>query len=132
MAFEIPGRVDGTRPAGADLSAAGNQYKFVKLNTSGQVVAITAVTDKPYGILQNTPAAGQAAEVMIDGISKVQGDANLTIGDQVSPSADGQAAAAVPGTDTTKYIVGEVLTDNTTAGGIVSIQFDCAGAGRGA
>jgi hypothetical protein len=132
MAFEIPGKTDGTRPAGADLSAAANQYKFVKLNTSSQVVLCSAVTDKPYGILQNTPASGQAAEVMIDGISKVQADANLTIGDQVGTSADGQAAAYVPGTDTTKYIVGEVLTDNTVAGGIVSIQFNCAGTGRAA
>jgi hypothetical protein len=69
---------------------------------------------------------------MISGISKVQADADLTPGNQVGTSADGQAAAYVPGTDTTKYIVGEVLTDNTAAGGIVSILFNCAGAGRGA
>jgi hypothetical protein len=132
MAFEIPGRMDGTRPAGADLSAAANQHKFVKLNSSGQVVLCSAATDKPYGVLQNRPAAGQAAAVMIDGISKVQADANLTVGDKVGTSADGQAAAYVPGTDTTKYIVGEVLTDNGAAGELVSIQFDCAGASRGA
>lgn len=132
MAFEIPGIVDGTRPAGADLSAASNQFKFVKLNSSGQIVLVSAVTDKPYGVLQNCPGSGQAAEVMISGVSKVQADADLAIGNQVGPSADGQAAAYVPGTDTTKYIVGEVLTANTAAGGIVSIQFNCAGAGRGA
>lgn len=131
MAFEIPGFTDGTRPAGADLSA--KQYHFVKLNSSGQVVAIAAATDKPYGILQNAPsAAGQAAEVMLCGISKVSADADLSIGNQIGAAADGQAAAYVPGTDTTSYIVGEVLTANTAAAGLVSVAFNCMGAGRGA
>lgn len=132
MAFEIPGKMDGTRPAGADLSAAGNQFKFVKLNSSGQVVAIAANTDKPYGILQNRPAAGQAAAVMIDGISKLQADAATQEGARIGPSADGQGATYVPGTDTTKYIVGEAVTECGAAGEIISVQFDCAGASRGA
>ncbi len=130
MAFEIPGFTDGTRPAGADLSA--KQYHFVKLNSSGQVVSVAAVTDKPYGILQNAPTSGLAAEVMLMGISKVVADADLAIGDQVGSSSDGQAATYAPGTDTTKYIVGEVLTANTAAAGLVSVAFNCMGAGRGA
>lgn len=130
MAFEIPLFSDGGRPAAADLSA--KQYYFVKLNSSGQVAAITANTDKPYGILQNAPTSGQAAEVMLAGISKVSADADLAIADQIGASADGQAAAYVPGTDTTKYIVGEVLTANTAAAGLVSVAFNCMGAGRGA
>lgn len=130
MAFEIPGFCDGTRPAAADLSA--KQYYFVKLNSSGQVAAITANTDKPYGILQNAPTSGQAAEVMLMGISKVSADADLAIADPIGPSADGQAATYAHGTDTTKYIVGEVLTANTAAAGLVSVAFNCMGAGRGA
>lgn len=130
MAFEIPGFCDGTRVAGGDLSTS--QFKFVKLNSSGQVVAMAANTDKPYGILQNKPASGATAEVMLLGISKVQGDADLTKGNQVGSSADGQAAAYVPGTDTTKYIVGEVLDDNAAVGGLATIAFNCLGAGRGA
>lgn len=130
MAFEIPGFTDGTRPAGGDLST--KQYYFVKLNSSGQVVIIAANTDKPYGILQNAPTAGQLAEVMLMGISKVSADADLAIGDQIGASADGQAATYAPGTDTTKYIVGEVLTANTAAAGLVSVAFNCLGAGRGA
>lgn len=130
MAFEIPGFTDGTRVAGGDLSA--KQYHFVKLNNSGQVVIVAANTDKPYGVLQNAPASGATAEVMLMGISKVVADADLAIGDQVGSSADGQAATYAPGTDTTKYVVGEVLTANTAAAGIVSIAFNCLGAGRGA
>ena len=129
MAYEIPGMC-ASFVAGGDLSA--KQYHFVKLNSSGQVVIVAANTDKPIGILQNAPASGGTAEVMLFGISKVVADADLAIGDQMGASADGQAAAYVPGTDTTKYIVGEVLTANTTAGGIVSVAFNCMGAGRGA
>lgn len=130
MAYEIPG-FTVTLEASADLSAA--QHKFVKLDSNGQVAVCAAVTDKPIGVLQDKPAAiGRAATVMVMGISKVQGDANLAKGDQVGTSADGQAAAYVPGTDTTKYIVGEILEDNTAAGGLCSMIFNCLGAGRGA
>lgn len=129
MAYEIPG-MSASFVAGGDLSA--KQYYFVKLNSSGQVVIIAANTDKPIGILQNAPASGGVAEVMLYGISKVSADADLTVGNQIGPSADGQAAAYAPGTDTTKYIVGEVLTDNTAAAGLVSVAFNCLGAGRGA
>jgi len=130
MAYEIPGFTFGTCPAGADLSSS--QYKFVKLNTSGQIVAIAADTDSPVGILQNAPTSGQPAEVMCNGISKVQGDADLSKGAFVGTSADGQAIALVHGTDTTKYIVGQVIQDNGAAGGLATIIFNCLGAGRGA
>lgn len=129
MAYEIPG-MSASFVAGGDLSS--KQYHFVKLNTSGQVVIVAANTDKPFGILQNAPASGGTAEVMLYGISKVVADADLAIGDQIGSSADGQAATYAPGTDTTKYIVGEVLTANTAAAGIVSVAFNCMGAGRGA
>lgn len=129
MAYEIPG-MSASFVAGGDLSS--KQYHFVKLNTSGQVVIVAAATDKPIGILQNAPASGGVAEVMLAGISKVVADADLAIGDQIGTSADGQADAKTPGTDTTEYVVGEVLTANTAAGGIVSVAFNCMGAGRGA
>lgn len=130
MAFEGAGHIESLEAAG-DLSAA--QYKFVKLDSNGQVAVCTGVTDKPIGILQDKPAAaGRVAQVMLYGVSKVQGDANLAKGDQIGTSVDGQAAAYVPGTDTTKYIVGEVLLDNAAAAGLATVAFNCLGAGRGA
>lgn len=131
MAYEIPG-FKLTLEAGADLSAA--QYKFVTLNGSGQVVVCSAVTDNPIGILQDKPAAaGRAAEIMVSGVSKVDSDAALTVNSMVGPSADGQAAAYVHGTDTTKYIVGRVLEASSGAGVKATILFDCMGAqGRAA
>lgn len=129
MAYEIPG-FSITLVAGADLSAA--QFKFVKLNSSGQAIVCAAVTDIPVGILQNKPTSGREATIMVSGVSKVQGDADLTKGDQVGTSADGQCAAYVAGTDTTKYPVGQVLKDNSTAGGLATILFSCFSPGRGA
>ncbi len=129
MAYEIPG-LTISLPAGGSLTSS--QYKFVKLNSSGQVIDIAANTDIPIGILQNAPASGDMAVVMVTGVSKVQGDVDLSKANLIGPSADGQAAAYVNGTDTTKYIVGQVIDDNTTAGGLATVVFNCAVPNRGA
>ena len=132
MAFEIPVLVDGTRKAGADLSAATNQYKFVKLDSSGDVILCAAATDIPYGVLQDKPKSGDTATVMLVGISKVQGDADLAKGDLIGTSADGQADAKVPGTDTTNYVVGQVIVDNAAAGGLATCTINCLNPHRAA
>jgi hypothetical protein len=129
MAYEQPGQMI-TLPAGADLSAV--QYTFVKLNSSGQAVACAATTDRPVGVLQNKPVSGAAATIMVSGITKLQGDADLTKGNAIGTSADGQAAAYAYGTDTTKYIVGQVLVDNSAAGGLISALINCVNPPRGA
>lgn len=132
MAYELHGDTI-TLPTGDDQTAG--QYKYVKLNSSGQVIAIAATTDQPFGILQDnaaTSAAGNMVPVMMYGVSKVQADAALSIGNRVGTSVDGQAAPYVVGTDTTKYVNGVVLTAATVAAGLATIAFDCLGAGRGA
>lgn len=130
MAYEIPG-FSHTLPAAADLSA--HQFKFVKLNTSGQIAAIAAATDIPFGVLQDKPdAAGEPGLVTMLGITKLQGDADLAKGDQIGTSADGQADAKTAGTDTTEYVVGQVLEDNTTAGGYVTAAINCLSPHRAA
>ena len=130
MAFEQPLFVLTGLKAGADLSA--KQFRFVKLDASGDVVVCAGVTDIPIGVLQNKPTSGQAVEVMAIGISKIEGDADLAIGDMIGTSADGQAAAYVAGTDTTKYVVGRVLTENSAAAGLISALVNCMNPHRGA
>lgn len=132
MAYEgqqihIPGLV-----AGADYSAAANQYKFVKLSANKTVVLCTGVTDKPVGVLQNRPLSGGAAVVCAVGVTKVRGDADLGFGDLIGTAADGEAAAYAAGTDTTKYIVGQVIEDNGAAGGYATAVVNCASIHRGA
>jgi hypothetical protein len=130
MATEQPGFVI-TVPAAGDLSA--KQFYFMELDSNGRVAACDANTDYTIGVLQNKPSAiGQAAEVMVSGISKVSGDADLAKGNLIGPSADGQAAAYAFGSDTTKFIVGIVLEDNGAAAGLVTALISCVGAPRGA
>lgn len=123
MAVEIP-ILCKSFPAGADLSAL--QFTFVKLNTSGQIIACSAATDRPIGVLQDKPKSGQAGYVMIIGETKVQADAALTIGTLIGTSSDGQADAKVPGTDTTEYVCGTVSVAAGAAAGLASAIINCA------
>lgn len=130
MAIEVPGFCLSME-AGADLSA--KQHFAVKLNSSGQVVAIAAVTDRPFAILQDKPAAqGRAASLMFNGVSKMVAGANLATGDEVTVDNTGRAVAAIPGTDTTKRIFGIVIGENSTTNGLVSVLFDMLNSARGA
>jgi len=128
MAFEGPQPLKITGLiAGADLTAVGNQYKFVKLTAARTIGLCAAATDKPIGVLQNRPYTGDPAEVVAIGQTKVQGDADLAYGDSIGTSADGQAAAYTA-SDTTKYIVGTVIEDNAAAGGLITAVVNCVGA----
>lgn len=57
-----------TYVAGADLTA--KQYKFVKLSDANTVV-LAEDGERAIGILQNDPYEGEAANVAIEGISKL-------------------------------------------------------------
>lgn len=130
MAVEKPGQTMSPE-AGADLSAL--QFQFVKLNSAKQVVAITAVTDIPFGILQDTPnAQGKACLVMINGLSKLKMNGDTATGNLIGPAVDGRGAVYVNGTDTTKYIVGSVWDETNASDGIGSVVFNCATPNRGA
>jgi hypothetical protein len=125
MAYEGPMTLIPGLTASADLSA--KQYYFVKVSGDKTVTVCAATTDKPIGILQNDPESGEAAVVASGGVSKVSGDADLTAGNSVGTSADGQAAAYTA-SDTTKYIVGQVILGNSAAAGLATVAFECAGA----
>lgn len=130
MAYEISNyAVKVSLVAGGDLSSS--QYKFVKLNSSGQVIAVAAATDRPIGVLQNNPASGGVAEVLITGGTKLVLGGTVTEGAIVSPSSTGAGVAIVAGTDTTKYICGTALTEGAS-GEIITAVVSCQSAGRAA
>lgn len=131
MAVQHEVFVDGTRKAGATL-ASTDQYKLVKLDSNGDVILCAAVTDKPYGVLLTWGATGVTVSVMRVGRTKVNSDAALAIGAMIGTSADGQAAAYVFGTDTTKYIVGEVIVASAAAAGLATADVNCINPPRGA
>lgn len=130
MAYEISNySVKVSLIAGGDLSSS--QYKFVKLNSSGQVIAVAAATDRPIGVLQNNPASGGTAEVLVSGGTKLVLGGTVTEGGIVSPSSTGAGVAIVAGTDTTKYICGTALTEGAS-GEIITAVIACASASRAA
>lgn len=130
MAWEVPGLMLPGFTASADLSA--KQYYAVKVSGAGTVTVCAAVTDVPIGILQNAPTSGKAAEVMISGISKVNSDAALSRGNLIGTAADGQLAAYTAGTDTTKYIVGQVIEASANAAELATAVINFANLNRGA
>lgn len=125
MAYETPLYVLSFE-AGEDLSS--NQFQFVTMESDGKVDLADAETDIVLGVLQNKPTAGQAARVMISGVSKVEADETLAAGNLVHPSADGQAAVFAAGTDTTKYSAGIVL-EGAAAGQLATVLLGNIGRG---
>lgn len=129
MAYEISNYcVKITLVAGADLSA--KQFTFVKLNASGEAIAAAAATDIPIGVLQNAPTSGVEAEVLVSGGTKIVAGAVIGEGAQIGTSATGKAVALVAGTDTTKFVVGTLLTESAADGNIVTAVVNCANPGR--
>jgi hypothetical protein len=116
--------------ASADLST--KQYYAVKLSGAGTVTVCAATTDIPIGILQNAPASGDAAAVCGLGVTKINSDAALAAGALIGTAADGQLAAYVAGTDTTKYIIGQVIQASGAAGGLATATVNCFSVARGA
>lgn len=115
MATEAQQPLKDTRVAAADLS--GHQYRFVKLDANGDVVAIAAAGEVAYGVLQNDPGLGEAAELVLIGITKVSADAALTPGAVVTTSIDGQAAVSALG----NARLGNVRVGAAAAGQIATI-----------
>lgn len=109
--------------AGADLRT--HQYKFVEISGAGAVGLCNAATDAPFGVLQNKPNTGEAAEVLAFGVSKVSSDAALAAGVLIGTSADGQADAKTPGTDITEYVVGRIIVASGAAGGLAVATINC-------
>ncbi len=94
-----------SKTAAADLSTY--RYNAVKYDTAGKVVAISASTDLPAGILQNIPVTNEAAEIApINGGGSSYVVSNETIAGAAltSISATGRAAAETAG----NYNIGQV------------------------
>ena len=129
MAYELPG-FRYTLVAGEDLS--DHQYRFVKLNASGEAVKVTAITDEPAGVLQNDPGSGEEATVLATGITKLVADGVIAMAAELGTSADGEGDSIVSGTDTTVFKVGKALQAAAGAGTIFSALIDCLAPSRAA
>lgn len=132
MAYEFSTyAVKWTGVCGATTLAA-KQYMFVKLHTDGTVIICAAATDVPIGVLQNNPAVGEEAEVLVVGGTKLVSGGSVAIGDIIGTDSTGKADTKAPGTDTTNYLVGRAITAGTTSGDIFTAVVNCASPARGA
>jgi hypothetical protein len=128
MAYEISAyAVKVTLVAAADLSS--KQYTFVTIDSDGKAAAASGATDSPIGVLQNAPTAGQEAEVLIVGGTKIVTGAGLDEGAKIGTGATGKAVVLAV-TDTTKYVVGTMLTATAADGNIGTAVINCANATR--
>jgi len=131
MAYEISNySVKITLVAASDLSA--KQYHFVKLDTNGKAAAIAANTDRPIGVLQNAPTAGQEAEVLVVGGTKLVTSESADEGTVLSTTSAGKADVIAVGTATTQYILGTTVLGAGADGEILTAVINCASAGRAA
>jgi hypothetical protein len=131
MAFEFSNAaVKTTFTAGEDLSA--KQFHFVKIdNGDGEVVAVSAATDRPIGVLQNAPTAGQAAEVTIVGGTKVECGGSASFGQPLFSSASATAVTLAFGTTASAAFSVGTFIESAAAGAIAAAVIDCAAAARG-
>lgn len=129
MAYEKP-IFTQTFTAGEDLSA--KQYHFVKLNAANSVHVCDATTDQILGVLQNAPASGEAANVMILGISKLTASAAIAAGANLSCDADGKGVTVTVGSDTTTYVGAVALEAASAEDEVISCLIGGAIAGRAA
>lgn len=132
MAFEIQGFqrswiAGGTAgSANSDLSVActvnsiscpdGYQYMFVAFNAGGLLVPLTSSNlNTAVGVLQNKPAPGQPATVMLNGVTRLRSaDASIVIGSPVYIDQYGMATLTA-GTKTTHQVgIAELASANGT------------------
>jgi len=127
MATKVPGLVVSF-VAGADLR--NYQYAPVSLDSNGRVV-LPSANARCIGILQNKPNTGQAASVMLYGISKAVASGAISVGSPVVAAANGQvatagtfhnhgAASSNPPT-AQQRILGFALTAATAAGQVIEV-----------
>ena len=122
MAYEgniqnLPGAV-----ASGDLST--HQFKFMVVNSSGQIALNTTAGGVVDGVLQDKPtAAGHAATVAFSGVSKVVASAAITQGALISSTATGKAVTATTG----EAVKGRALESAGADGDLIAVLLDTTG-----
>lgn len=92
MAYDNPSILI-TLEAAADLSAS--QFRGVKVTAAQTCNAVSASTDRAIGVLQNKPsAAGRAATIVTEGITKAEAGAAIAAGAVVMFNASGKVITA--------------------------------------
>lgn len=122
MAYETAG-TDITLIAAADQSTS--QYRAIKVDTA-EKGAVAGAGEFAIGVLQNKPAAGEAATVRVAGVTKMVAGAAVAAGARVAPDAAGKAKTAVAATVNTSDA--GAASDAVTASHVLGIALEAAAA----
>jgi hypothetical protein len=117
MAWELPLFKPGGLKAAASL--ATKQFYCVKVTADNSVNLCTADGEFVFGILQNKPGSGDAAEVWPVGISKAQVGTTVAAGDKFTVDSSGSIrpiSLSDSGADIAKYVAGIVIEGAATGG----------------
>lgn len=86
-----------TRTFIAGENLATSQFKFVTLESDGQVDLADSAGENCIGVLLNDPASGSEATVVVSGKTVVQAGGTIAAGASLATAADGQAVTAASG-----------------------------------
>lgn len=130
MATESPLIHDGSQcvafanyynPVSALLGVGGSaQFLVVSLQAARILQISPSKAVVPYGILQNTPMAGEAADVGIAGISKAVAGAAITFGQELTAGTGGTLGQLIPWV-TAGYKVGMAIEGAAAQGVVFSV-----------
>lgn len=103
MALEIPGQKLGILPA--EVSLTTKQFTAVVVQTASAVVGTDGASvntpaasgESILGILQNNPIQGEAADIMVTGVSKAVIQGSVSIGQLLMSVPGGKLAVATSG-----------------------------------
>lgn len=120
---DMPGAHDSFLLAGADLSTTG-QYRFVSLDSAGDVVLAATAGMVGFGVLQNAPASGAVAIVRRRGPSLAYSEDAIAEGVLVAvavttgryKTAVNASANTGTGVITASFIMGQTMEESSAAG----------------
>lgn len=93
--------------AASDFS--DDQFKLVELTGNAHEVEVGAAGEG-FGVLQNHPQEGEAATVIVAGVSKVIVGAAVAVGDFITSAATGFIVSTDSGDATSRRVFGRCLT----------------------
>lgn len=120
--------VDMSATATSPLTGYGatGQFLIAKQSTdraANTVVNCTSHADRPRGIIQNNPPAGQAVALLVSGMSKVMAGGTLTPGDSFGTDNAGRGVRkneTSTGADYKDFVMGEVI-EGATVGQLATV-----------
>jgi hypothetical protein len=127
MAIAYPGKMV-TLPASTTIlstTATSYQFRCVVISTAGEA-KLAGIGANIFGVLQNKPTVdGEAAVVMIDGVSKVLAHGStVSAGQTVSCSTVGMVEASSAGS----YTIGRIVAGSSgTTGRVLSMAIEPIG-----